>query len=430
MEDDHREIFLSNGLKVMLKEIHSAPLASAWVWYRVGSRDEPTGKTGISHWCEHMQFKGTKRFPISIIDKAISRDGGIWNAFTYLDWTTFFETMPADKIRLGLQLEADRMVNSLYDEKEVTSERTVVISEREGNENEPLFLLGEAVQQAAFRVHPYHHEVIGDLPDLHAMTREDLFEHYQRFYTPNNAVLVMAGSFDGESMLNTIRDLFEPIPAGILPQRLARPEPPAIGEHRLVVEGPGETTFMDITYHAPAANHTDFFPMTVLDSLLSGPSSLNMFGGGGISNKTSRLYRSLVEKGLAVAVSGGLSATMDPFLYGITITLHPDHTPEEVMAAFEDEIKRIQDAPVAVDEIRRAIKQARALFAYGLENITNQAFWLGHAEMFSTYEWFTTYLDKLAMVTPEEVLIKARNYLDPKNRVIGTYLPGMNEVES
>jgi zinc protease len=240
----------------------------------------------------------------------------------------------------------------------------------------------------------------------------------------------VAGSFEVESMLNTIRELFEPIPAGTLPQRLVRPEPPASGEHRLVVEGPGETTFMDITYHAPAASHADFFPMTVLDSLLSGPSSLNMFGGGGISNKTSRLYRSLVEKGLAVAVSGGLSATVDPFLYGITITLHPDHTPEEVMAAFEDEIKRIKDSPVAVDEIRRAIKQARALFAYGLENITNQAFWLGHAEMFSTYEWFTSYLEKLAMVSPEEVLAKARNYLDPKNRVIGTYLPRKDEGKS
>ena len=157
---------LSNGLTVLLKEIHTAPLISSWMWYRVGSRDEAPPLTGISHLVEHMQFKGTPKYPASMMDKAISRDGGMWNAFTFLDWTTFFETMPADKIDLALRLEADRMRHSVFDEKEFASERTVVASEREGNENEPLFQFGEAVQQAAFRVHPYHHEVIGDMADI------------------------------------------------------------------------------------------------------------------------------------------------------------------------------------------------------------------------------------------------------------------------
>ena len=181
MTKTHSEYIFTNGLKVLLKEIHTAPLISSWVWYRVGSKDEPSGRTGISHWCEHMQFKGTPQFPASLLDRAISRDGGMWNAFTFMDWTTYLETMPADKIDLGLRLEADRMANSLFDEKEVASERTVVISEREGNENEPAFLLGEAVQNAAFRVHPYHHEVIGDLADLKSMNRDDLYKHYRTF---------------------------------------------------------------------------------------------------------------------------------------------------------------------------------------------------------------------------------------------------------
>src|SRR3990172_3413342 len=180
---------LSNGLPVLLKEIHTAPLISSWMWYRVGSRDEVTGNTGISHWTEHMQFKGTAQFPSSVLDKAISRDGGTWNAFTYLDWTTYFETMPSDRFDLALRLEADRMVNSLVDHEEVDSERTVIISEREGHENEPLFRLGEAVQQTAFRVHPYHHEVVGDMADLHSLTRADLYAHYRTHYLPNNAVL-------------------------------------------------------------------------------------------------------------------------------------------------------------------------------------------------------------------------------------------------
>jgi zinc protease len=429
MTKQYREYQLANGLKVLLKEIHTAPLVSSWVWYRVGSKDEITGHTGLSHWCEHMQFKGTPQFPSNVLDRAVSRDGGMWNAFTYFDWTTFFETMPADKIDLGLRIEADRMVNSLFEEKEVASERTVIISEREGSENEPYFLLGEAVQNAAFRVHPYHHEVIGDLADLKIINRDDLFNHYRTFYNPNNAVLSMAGDFKTGDMLARIRDLFEQIPSSSPVPRLSRPEPATNGEHRLTVEGPGETTYLDISYHAPAANDADFFPVTVLDSLLAGPSSLNMFGGGGLSNKTSRLYRSLVEKELAVAVSGGLTATSDPFLYSVVITVHPKRKPEEVLAAFDSEIERIQNELIPVAEITRAIKQARALFAYGSENITNQAFWLGHAEMFATYEWFLTYLEKLANVSPADLQRTAQKFLRSQNRIVGTYIPTMPEVK-
>lgn len=413
---------LSNGLKVLLKEIHTAPLVSSWLWYRVGSRDEVNGFTGISHWVEHMQFKGTPQFPANILDKAISREGGMWNAMTYLDWTTYFETMPADKIDLALRLEADRMVNSVFDEEEVGSERTVVISEREGNENEPQFLLGEAVQAAAFRVHPYHHEVIGDMADLHSMTRDDLYGHYKTFYVPNNAVMAVAGDFDSGQMLERITELFAPIPAGPDPARLARPEPEQKGELRLSVEGPGETTYLQVCYRFPKASHPDFFPLAVLDSLLAGPSNLNMFGGG-ISNKTSRLYRALVDKEFAVGLSGGAQATVDPFLYNISLTVHPQRTPEEALSALEDEIKRIQDEPVGEDEIARAIKQARAIFAYGSENITNQAFWLGYAEMFADYHWFLTYLDTMAAVTPADVQRVAQQYLLPRSRVVGTYIP-------
>lgn len=420
---DFTEVKLANGLKVLLKEIHTAPLISHWVWYRVGSKDEPTGKTGISHWVEHMQFKGTPEFPASVLDKAIAREGGQWNAFTFLDWTTYYETMPAAKIDLALRLEADRMVNSLFDPEEVESERTVIISEREGSENEPLSLLGEAIQHAAFRVHPYHHEVIGDMADLRSMTRDDLYNHYRTYYAPNNAVLAIAGDFDTQSMLARVRELFEPIPARPMPPRLSRPEPEANGEIRLTVEGPEDTAYLQVSYHAPAASHPDFHPMAVLDSLLSGPSNLNMFGGGGVSNKTSRLYRALIDTELAVSVHGGSSATIDSFLYSFTITAHPDKTPEAALGALDAEIRRIQNEPPTDAEIARAIKQARAMFAFGAENITNQAFWLAYAEMFADYSWFTTYLEKLAAVTPADVQRVAQTWFRTKNRVVGIYLP-------
>jgi zinc protease len=422
MPEKIKQVTLSNGLKVLLKEIHTAPLVSSWMWYRVGSRDEVTGATGLSHWTEHMQFKGTPRYPSTALDRAISREGGVWNAMTFLDWTTYYETMPSDRFDLALSLEADRMVNSLFDEKDVASERTVIISEREGNENEPLFQLGEAIQQTAFRVHPYHHEVIGDMADLQTITRDMLYAHYRKYYVPNNAVLAVAGDFETKSMLARIRELFEPIPAGPVPPRLARPEPAQRGEIRLTVEGPGETAYLQVGYRFPSASHPDFFPLSVLDSLLAGPSNPNLFGGG-VSNKTSRLYRALVDKELAVSVSGGSSLTIDPFLYFFTFTVHPKRSPEQVLAALDAEIERVQNELVSRQEIARAIKQARAIFAYGSENITNQAFWLGFAEMFADLDWFLTYLDRLAAVTPRDVRRVAREYLRPQSRIIGAYLP-------
>lgn len=422
MNNNIKKITLSNGLKVFLKEIHTAPIISSWLWYRVGSRDEVPGRTGVSHWVEHMQFKGTPQFPANILDRSISREGGAWNAFTYMDWTAYFETMPADKIDLALRLEADRMVNSRFDANEVASERTVITSEREGHENEPLFQLGEAIQQTAFRVHPYHHEVIGDMADLLTMTRDDLYNHYRAFYVPNNAVMAVAGDFDSESMLERIRELFESIPSGPEPQRLARMEPTQMGEVRLSVEGPGETYYVQVCYRFPPASHPDFFPLAVLDSLLAGPSNLNMFSGG-ISNKTSRLYRALVDKEVTVSVHGGAQATIDPFLYSITMTVHPKRTPEEALAALDKELQRVRDEKVTKEEIARAIKQARALFAYGSENITNQGFWMGYAEMFANYEWFETYLDKLAKVTVKDVQRVANEYFKPQRRVVGTYVP-------
>jgi zinc protease len=425
MKKDFKKTTLSNGLTVFLKEIHTAPLVSSWMWYRVGSKDETTGRTGISHWVEHMQFKGTPQFPAGVLDQAVSRNGGVWNAFTFMDWTTYFETMPADKIDLSLRLEADRMANSIFHPKEVDSERTVIISEREGSENEPLFRLGEAMQHAAFRVHPYHHEIIGDKDDLRAITRDELFQHYKTYYVPNNAVMAVAGDFDSKSMLARIRELFEPIPRGKTPPRLARHEPPQEGELTLNVEGPGETTYLQVVYRFPAASHPDFFPLSVLDSLLAGPSNLNMFGGG-ISNRTSRLYRALVEKEYAVGISGGASATIDPFLYTFTITVHPKRKPQQALAALDAEIERVQSERVTKAEITRAIKQARAIFAYGSESITNQAFWMGYSEMFANYNWFLTYLDNLSAVTPADVQRVARDYFRPQTRIVGTYIPKGN----
>jgi len=223
-------------------------------------------------------------------------------------------------------------------------------------------------------------------------------------------------------MLGRIKELFDPILAGPQPVRLLREEPMQNGEVHLSVEGPGETAYVQVCYRFPSAFHPDFFPLSVLDSLLAGPSNLNMFSGG-ISNKTSRLYRALVDKEMVVSVHGGAQATIDPFLYTITMTVHPKRKPEEALAALDKEIHRVREEKVSKDEIARAIKQARALFAYGTENITNQGFWMGYAEMFANYEWFETFLDKLAAVTVKDVQRVANEYFRPQRRVVGTYIP-------
>ncbi len=423
MPENIIETTLENGLKVLLKAIHTSPIISHWVWYRVGSRYEVAGKTGISHWVEHMQFKGTPKFPPGVLDRAISRDGGMWNAFTHLDWTTFFETVPADKFALPMDLESDRMVNSIYSPEEVDSERTVIISEREGNENEPLFRLDEAIQLAAFDSHSYRNEVLGSIADLHAIQRDDLYQHYQTYYNPANAILSMAGDFESEKMLELIKNVYSAIPGHSVQQVSIKRDDLLQQEKRVEVKGPGETTYLEFSWRAPSADNQDFYAITVLDSLLTGPTSLNMFGGGGISNKTSRLYRTLVEKELAVSVVGSLQATIDPFLYNITITVRPDRKLEDVIIAVDSEIERLLDTPIPQSDIERAVKQARALFAYGSENITNQAFWLGYSEMFSTYDWFLHYVDNLNAVTPLRLLDAAQRLLRANHRVTGVYLP-------
>ncbi|MAT43477.1 MAG: peptidase M16 [Anaerolineaceae bacterium] len=414
---------LDNGLTIFLKEIHTAPIISHWVWYRIGSRYETPGKTGISHWVEHMQFKGTHRFPGSKMDQLISREGGIWNAFTHLDWTTYFETMPADKINVAMELEADRMFNSVFDQKEVDSERTVILSEKEGKENEPILRLNTAVVAASFENHPYKHEVIGTTEDLNRINRDDLYQHYRRYYHPGNAHITMAGDFDSHIMIDKLNSLYADKPARDLKPQFIQPEEIIKSKKEILISGPGDTCFVQIAYRAPAANHPDFSAYTILDSLLSGPASLNMFGGGGTTNKTSRLYKSLVEKDLAISIYGGLQATMDPFIYELTITIHPEQKPETVIKALDQEVDRIINRRIRRPVIERAIKQARALFAYGFENITNQAFWLGYSEMFANYEWFTTYLNRLEAIKPADIRYVAEKYLNPENRVVGIYIP-------
>jgi zinc protease len=419
---------LKNGMTVLLKEMHNAPLISWWVLYRVGSRNEPTGRTGVSHWVEHMMFKGTDQFPVGYLDKAIDREGGIWNAQTSFDYTAYFETLPADRIDLGLRAEADRMANARFAPEEVESERTVIISERQGNENSPLFWLGEELQSAVFRVHGYHHEIIGDMTDLETMTRDDLYGHYRSYYVPANAIGAIAGDFDTQQMIARLEELYGAIPAGPTPPVFNRPEPPQQGERRVRVERPGATPYLSVAYRVPEAKHPDWMKLYMLDSILGGASG---FGGGGVGNKTSRLYQALVKTELAAGIGSGLLPSIDPYIYSIDVTLREEHTLEEVEAALFVELDKAIRGEITQVELDKAKKQARALFAYSGESVTNQGFMLAYYEhVVGDYDWFLTFEERLRAVTLEDVHEVAKQYLRPSQRTVGWFVPTENEGDS
>jgi zinc protease len=392
---------LDNGLTVLVQESHSAPVASFWVWYRVGSRNEHAGITGISHWVEHMMFKGTPGFPRGGADTAIAREGGAFNAMTWYDFTAYFATLPAPRIELALRIEADRMVNSLFDPQEVAAERTVVISERQGNENDPQFVLSEEVLAAAFRVHPYGHPTIGHMCDLVTMSRDQLYEHYRTYYGPQNAVAVAVGDFDAAEMVDLIHRHFSPLEAGADPPTVTEVEPAQRGERRVIVEGESDVAYLQVTHRAPGALHDDFAALTVLDAVLSGPSGMAVFGGV-TTNRSSRLYKALVATELAAAVSGALVPTIDPFVYVL---------------------ERIATEPLSREELRKALKQARAEIAYSSESVTGLARWLGFSEMVADYTWFKEYAARLKKVTVEDVQRAASEVLSRSGRAAGWYLP-------
>src|SRR5512145_1965853 len=199
-----REEILDNGLRVLVQPVHTAPLATVWCWYRVGSKDEGPGMTGISHWVEHMNFKGTANIPREKVKGIIEQYGGYWNGYTWIDQTTYTETATRDALDRMLFIEAERMGSCLYDPEDCESERTVIISELQGGENDPDQLLDQELTATAFRLHPYRHPTIGWLPDLQTMTRDDLYAHYRRYYVPNNATLVIAGDVDADDVLRRV----------------------------------------------------------------------------------------------------------------------------------------------------------------------------------------------------------------------------------
>ncbi len=245
---------------MLIQEEHTAPLASVWCWYKVGSKDERPGLTGVSHWVEHMNFKGTTNIPRDQVKGIIEQFGGSWNGYTWIDQTTYLETATRDALDRMLFIESERMANCLYHPDDCESERTVIISELQGGENDPDQLLDQEVTATAFKAHPYRHPTIGWLSDLQTMTRDDLFRYYRRYYVPNNATLVIVGDVDTDDAIRRVEQHFGRIQPGSELARVRTVEPEQTGERRVTIRREGTTAYLKVSFHAPAATDARLLP--------------------------------------------------------------------------------------------------------------------------------------------------------------------------
>lgn len=413
---------LANNMLILVREARNAPVAASALWYRVGSRNERMGLTGISHWVEHMLFKGTASIPAGELDRLVARNGGTFNAFTSHDYTAYYETLPADRIALALQIESDRMANALFDTDEVERERTVILAEREGHENDPDWWLNEAVMAAAFQIHPYRNDVIGWTSDLHSITRDDLYRHYQTYYMPNNAVLALVGDFDAATMLDMAERTFGDLPVGPPIPAVNMSEPQQQGERRVTILRPGAAPYVQIVYHTPDCRHSDFAAMVVLDAVLSGAKPLG-FGGGSQTNRSARLYRALVETQLASYTGSSYGAAFDPFLLELYANVQEDRSTEQIEQALLAEVEKVRRESVTEQELQKVRKQVRAQVAYSSESVTSQALSLGLWEVLDSYTRIDRLLDELATVTAEDVQKVAQLYLAEENRTVGHFIP-------
>jgi len=419
-----REV-LANGLTVLVQEIHTAPLVSVWCWYRVGSGDEPPGLTGVSHWVEHMNFKGTEQISRHQMKGIVEKLGGMWNGYTWIDQTTYLETASSAAVDTLLFLEAQRMSASLFEPDECESERTVVISELQGAENDPDQVLDLEVTATALRVHPYGHPTIGWLHDLQSMTRADLYGHYQRHYMPANATLVIVGDVDTDDVLRRVEKYFGSIPAAEV-RRYHRPaEPPQIGERRVVLERGGATAYLELAFPAPAVSESGFVPLLALDAVLSGAKGVSLWNAfrGTPPQRKARLYTALVEDGLATSVSGVLLPTRDPFIYSLSFTA-ADGVPLEVLEhAALSAIQRVADQGVTEAEAARARRQLRARLVFENDSVTSIAHQLGYFDTVAGPGYLEQLECRIAMVTAEQMGQAARQALGASTRTVGWSTP-------
>jgi zinc protease len=413
-----REIVLDNGLKVLLLEDHKSPAVTFQVWYRVGSRNEKDGKSGLSHFLEHMLFKGTPKTKPEEYSRIIAKNGGRSNAFTTTDVTVYFATMSRDKIGIQLELEAERMTQALLGETYFEPEKKVIQEERRlRTEDNPVSALAEVANAVAYTVHPYRRPVIGWMEDIQNLTRQDLLDYYRTYYSPNNAFIVVSGDFSSEEILPTIRAAYGKIPRGPVPPKLRIQEPAQKGERRVILKKDAELPFLVMFYHAPNLNDPDNFALDVLTVALAG-------------GRSSRLYHALVyQKRLTLGVDADYSSvSIDPSGLSISAQLMPGKEPAEVEREIDGLLENFKTDLITERELEKAKNQIEASFVFAQDSIFGQAMKVGYYEATGGWQRMNNYLDGIRSVNREDIRRVARQYLDRDRRTVATLIPTKEKV--
>lgn len=413
-----RRTLLANGMTVLTKEVHTIPIVASAIWYRVGARNETLGRTGTSHFLEHMLFKGTGRFPKGAIDLVTLRNGGSNNAFTWLDYTAYYFTFASDRWEVALEIEADRMRGTLFDPEEFAAEKQVVIEELQVGLDGPWDRLDHEVWATAFRQHPYRNPTVGWVEDLAGATADDMRAYYDAWYHPRNATLSLVGDFDTGGVLERVEALFGAIPPGPEPPAQRIVEPPQRGEKRITVRKATPVERLMVAYHAPEVAHPDSFPLQVVEAALS-------------LGKTSRLYRRLVEGEQSVtSVHASYHEHVDPSLFIFRADLKPGTPLADVERAIHDELMRVGEHGVTDVELARIKRRLRADMILSNEQILSQAILLGEYETIATnrhlsdeergYAYLDHYFDRVDAVTNNDVRRVVAAYFTADNRTVGT----------
>ena len=404
---------LDNGLRVLLLEDQRSPIVSFQMWYRVGSRNEHRGSTGIAHFLEHLMFKGTPSHGPKEFARLVEQNGGQDNAFTSQDVTSYYVDIAADKLDLVIELEADRMQNLLLDPKEIASEREVVIEERRTRtEDDPSGFLGEEVSSIAFKGHPYGAPIIGWMEDIRRVTPEEIRAFYKTYYVPNNAIVVAVGAFRAADVLEKIKKRFGRIPRGKVPPPLLAVEPVQNGERRVTVKKQAELPIVYMAWHVPNHTSDDSVALEVLSTILAG-------------GRASRLYRDLVYQRQLALEAGGDNAyfSLDPNLFWFWATPMPGQIPEKLETELVAHMERLKTEPVTDEELARAKNQIEAAFVYQEDSIHQRASLLARFELLGGFALKDSFLAKVRAITPADLTRVARAWFAPERKSVGVLLP-------
>jgi zinc protease len=404
---------LDNGLRVLLLEDQRSPIVSFQLWYRVGSRNEHRGSTGIAHFLEHLMFKGTPSHGPKEFARLVEQNGGQNNAFTSQDVTSYYVDIAADKLDLVIELEADRMQNLLLDPKEIASEREVVIEERRTRtEDDPGGFLGEEVSSIAFKAHPYGAPIIGWMDDIKRVTPEEIRAFYKSYYVPNNAIVVAVGAFRAADALEKIKKRFGRIPRGKVPPPILAVEPTQNGERRVLVKKQAELPIVYMAWHVPNHTSDDAVALEVLSTILAG-------------GRASRLYRDLVYQRQLALEAGGDNAyfSLDPNLFWFWATPMPGQTPEKLETELGAHMERLKTEPVTDEELARAKNQIEAAFVYQEDSIHQRASLLARFELLGGFALKDSFLAKVRAITAADLTRVARTWFAPERKSVGVLVP-------